>query len=70
MNKREAILAIKDLLRGDIIYSMDHINKNKQGQRCLRGTNIYLRQPKYDEYFMRLAIDMAYQSRQTGEDPF
>ena len=28
---------------------MDHINKNKQGQRCLRGTNIYLRQPKYDE---------------------
>lgn len=23
-----------------------------------------------DEYFMRLAIDMAYQSRQTGEDPF
>lgn len=28
---------------------MDHTSKNKQDQRCLRGTNIYLRQPKYDE---------------------
>lgn len=42
-------IVIIDLSKGDMKEAMDYISKNGQNQRCLRGENIYLRLPKYEE---------------------